>query len=122
MKLKDLAQALGCAPRGDGNVEVWGVAPIEEATPGTLTFLADRRLGRALGTTRASAIVLPPDAPEVPLPSLRAANPYATFVDAVERLHPAPPRAPVGIHQTAVVAASAVIDAGAVIGPHVVIG
>jgi UDP-3-O-[3-hydroxymyristoyl] glucosamine N-acyltransferase len=122
MKLEVLAQALRCELRGDGQVDVTGVAAIEDATPGTLTFLADRRLAHALATTRASAIVLAPDAPEVALPSLRAADPYATFVDAVERLRPAPPRPAAGIHPTAVVAASAVLGPGAIVGPHAVIG
>ena len=122
MKLKDLAQALGCALRGDGEVEIVGVAPIDDARPGTLTFLADRRLAHALATTGASAIVLALDTPEVAIPSLRASDPYATFVDAVEQLVPAAARPAAAIHPSAVVAASAVIGIGAIVGPHAVIG
>jgi UDP-3-O-[3-hydroxymyristoyl] glucosamine N-acyltransferase len=122
MKLGDLARALGCELRGDGEVEVRGVAPIEDAGPGMLTFLADRRLARALASTGAAAIVLAPDAPEVALPSLRAPQPYVTFVEAVRVLCPAPPRPAPGVHPSAVIAASATVGAGAVIGPHVVVG
>jgi UDP-3-O-[3-hydroxymyristoyl] glucosamine N-acyltransferase len=122
MKLKEIAQALGCELRGDGEVEIADVAAIEDAGPGTLTFLADRRLAGMLATTRASAVVLAPDAGEVRLPSLRSSHPYLAFVDAVELLRPAPPRSAPAVHPSAVIASSATIGAGAIIGPHVVVG
>ena len=120
MKLKEIAGALGCELRGDGEVEIVGVAALAEAAPGTLTFLADRRLAGTLAETRASAVVLPPEVPDGPLPSLRAPDPYLTFVRAVELLHP--PVGPVpGVHPSAVIARSAGIGPRATIGPHVVI-
>ncbi len=122
MKLAEIARALGCELRGDGEVEIAAVAPIEDATPGTLTFLADRRLAPKLATTRASAVLLPPAADDVPLPSLRAAHPYVAFVAALELLHPPRARPAAGVHPTAVVAASARLGPGASIGPHVAIG
>src|SRR5216117_2443990 len=76
MKLSEIARALGGELRGDGGVEIVEVAPIEDAPPGTLTFLADRRLAPRLAATRAAAVLLPPDAPEVALPSVRVAHPY----------------------------------------------
>src|SRR5690349_1228767 len=112
MKLRKLARTLGCELRGDGDVDISDVAPLEDAGPGTLTFLADRRLAAHLATTRAAAIVLPPDAPDTDIPSLRAREPYATFVAAVELFHPPPPRPAPGIHPTAVVAASATLGPG----------
>lgn len=122
MKLSDVARALGAEVRGEGGTEITGVAPIDDARPGALTFLADPRLASALATTRASAVVLPPDAPEVALPSLRARQPYVTFVAAVELFHPPAPRPAPGVHASAVVAPSARLGPGAWVGPHVVIG
>src|SRR5262245_20579830 len=116
MKLAEIARVLGCELRGDGEVEIAAVAPIDDAVPGTLTFLADRRLATRLATTRASAVLLPPGAADVALPSLRAAHPYVAFVAAVELLHPARPRPAPGIHPTAVVAASASLGPGASVG------
>jgi UDP-3-O-[3-hydroxymyristoyl] glucosamine N-acyltransferase len=121
MKLGELARTLGCELRGEAQVEITGVAPIEDAPPGTLTFLADRRLAANLATTRAAAIIVPPDAPDVPLPSLRAPHPYVAFVAAVELFHPVR-RPPPGIHPSAVIASSARLGVNASIGPHVVIG
>ena len=122
MKLSEIARALGGELRGDGGVEIVEVAPIEDASPGMLTFLADRRLAARLATTRAAAVLLPPDAPEVALPSVRVAHPYLAFVAAVELLHPPPPRPAPHVDPSAVIAASARLGPGAVVGPRVVIG
>src|SRR5439155_201081 len=65
---------------------------------------------------------LPPDAPEVALPSVRVAHPYLAFVAAVELLHPPPPRRAPCVDPRAVIAAGARLGPGAVVGPHVVIG
>jgi UDP-3-O-[3-hydroxymyristoyl] glucosamine N-acyltransferase len=122
MKLVEVARALGGELRGDGDVEVVDVAPIEDAPPGTLTFLADRRLAAKLASTRASAVLLPLDAADVPLPSLRVPQPYVAFVAAVELFHPSPPRPAPSVHPTAVIAPSATVGPGAWIGAHVVVG
>jgi UDP-3-O-[3-hydroxymyristoyl] glucosamine N-acyltransferase len=121
MKLSDIARALGSELCGDGQVEITEVAALDDAGPGALTFLADARQSAKLATTRASAVVLAPEAPPVPLPSLRAAHPHLAFVAAVELLHPPRPRVP-GIHPTAVIAATATLGPGASVGPHAVVG
>lgn len=121
MRLAEIARALGCELRGDGDVEITGVAPLDGATPGTLTFLGDRRLAHLLATTRASAVILPPEAADPPMPTLRAPHPYVAFVAAVELLHPARRGAP-GVHPTAVVAPTATIGPRASIGPWVTVG
>jgi UDP-3-O-[3-hydroxymyristoyl] glucosamine N-acyltransferase len=121
MKLREIAAALGCALGGDGEVEITGVAALEDATAGTLTFLADPRHAAKLGTTGAAAVVLATDAADVGIPSLRAPDPYVAFVRAVELLHPRRRPAP-GVHPSAVIAASARLGPGAAVGPHVVVG
>jgi len=121
MKLSEIARVLGCELRGEGDVEIVDVAGIEDAPPGTLTFVADRRHAAALATSRAAAVLLPPDAPDAPMPSLRSPEPYAAFVAAVELFHP-PSRPAPGVHPTAVVAPSATIGPEAAIGPYVVVG
>src|SRR5271169_886046 len=117
MKLADITQKLGCRLEGDPNLEISGVAGIDEAMSGELTFLVNRKYRPALATTKASAILLAPDAGTVPIAALRSANPYLDFARAIELFHPAPAYAP-GIHATAVIAKSANIAPGAHIGPH----
>lgn len=116
MKLSDLAERLGCQLEGDGAIEITGVAGIEEAPAGHLTFLANPRYRAAVKTTRASAILVSPDEPQPPLAALRSANPYLDFARALELFY-RPPTYPPAVHPTAVISASARIGAGAHIGP-----
>jgi UDP-3-O-[3-hydroxymyristoyl] glucosamine N-acyltransferase len=55
MKLGDIARILGCELEGDANLEITDVAGIDEAQPGHLTFLVNRKYRPALETTRAWA-------------------------------------------------------------------
>ena len=41
MKLSVLADRLGCRLEGDGSIEIRGVASLEQAGPGDVTFFAD---------------------------------------------------------------------------------
>jgi UDP-3-O-[3-hydroxymyristoyl] glucosamine N-acyltransferase len=121
MKLSEIASKLGCRMQAENDVEILGIAGIEEAGPGELTFVSNRRYIQHIKHTKASAIILGLDLPEVPIPSLRAANPYLAFAHALELFYE--PMAPEsGIHPSAIIAADARIGPGASIGPFVVIG
>jgi UDP-3-O-[3-hydroxymyristoyl] glucosamine N-acyltransferase len=123
MKLGELAARLGCKLQGDENAEVHGVAGIETAKAGEVTFLSNPRYSRELAKTLASAVFVDekvaiergPGLP--PLAALRSQNAYFDFARAIE-LFFAPAAYPPGIHPTAVVAKSAKIGEGAHIGPH----
>jgi UDP-3-O-[3-hydroxymyristoyl] glucosamine N-acyltransferase len=118
MKLAEIAAKLTCAVEGNANLEISGVAGIEEAQPGELTFLVNRKYLPALETTRASAILIAAKEPCPPrVAALRSANPYLDFARAIEMFHPAPHYAP-SVHPTAVIANSARIGVGAHIGPY----
>ena len=93
------------------------MAGIEEARPGELTFLVNRKYRAALDTTRASAIFVAKDAGPMRIAALRSANPYLDFARAIEIFHPAP-RFTMGIHPTAIVAETAKIAPGAHVGPY----
>jgi UDP-3-O-[3-hydroxymyristoyl] glucosamine N-acyltransferase len=124
MKLQELAERLECRLEGEPNAEIHGVAGIDQAGPGEVTFLANRRYAPNLSTTRASAVFVEdvvdvlrgPDAPA--LAKLRTGNPYLSFAKAIELFYEAPKYAP-GIHATAVIARTARIGAGAHVGPFV---
>jgi UDP-3-O-[3-hydroxymyristoyl] glucosamine N-acyltransferase len=122
MQLQDIATRLGCELQGDGAVEIHGVAPIESAEPGTLTFIANPRYRSYLHTTRASAIILARSEAPVEIPSLRTADPYLAFAGALEIFYAPPPPLSVGIHPTAVVADSAQLGRDVTLGPYAVIG
>lgn len=120
MILRELAARLGCALRGDGEVEVVRVAGIEDSGPGDLTFLANPRYARRLAATRASAIIVSPET-DTPLPSLLSANPYLAFARAVELLHPGDRPRP-GVHPLASVDPTAELGDGVHVGPLAVVG
>ena len=121
MRLGDLAAQLGCQLEGDGDIDVVGVAPIECAGPGELTFLANSKYAAELRGTRAAAVIAAPEVSDAPCPVLRTRNPYLAFARATGLLHPQP-RPAAGIHQTALVAGDAVLGPDVSIGPYVVIG
>src|SRR5205807_4334079 len=122
MKLAELAQKLRCRLEGPPDLEISGVAGMEHAEPGQLTFLANRKYFALLKTTRASAILIEEgvgterEASQPSLAALRSANPYLAFAQAIELFYQAPKYAP-GIHPTAVIAKTAKIGEGAHIGP-----
>jgi len=124
--LRELAASLGCAVRGDGDVEVRRVAGIDESGPGDLTFVANSRYLPRLATTRASAVILAPDV-QTPLPSLLSPEPYLAYARAAALLNP-PARPAPGVHPSAQVHPSAVlgqdvhVGALAVVGPRVRVG
>jgi UDP-3-O-[3-hydroxymyristoyl] glucosamine N-acyltransferase len=117
MNLGDLAKKLACQLEGDPLLEVNGVAGIEEAKPGDLTFLVNRKYRPSLETTQASAVLVARDAVPPRLAALRSANPYLDFARAIELFHPPPVYAP-SVHPTAIIAQSAEIGVGAHIGPY----
>jgi UDP-3-O-[3-hydroxymyristoyl] glucosamine N-acyltransferase len=119
MKLSEIASAVGARLQG-ADVEIAGVAGIEHAEPGQLTFVANPRYAGAAKTTQASAVIVAEDFPALPTPTLRSANPYLAFARALELFYH-PPRYAPGIHSTAVVHASARIGPAAHLGAYVVV-
>jgi len=121
MKLAQIASALNARlENGSPNIEITGVAGIEEAGSGQLTFVANPKYAAAARTTKASAVIVAENFPAIPAAMLRAQNPYLTFARALELFYQ-PPRYAPGVHPTAVIHASARIGDNAHIGPYVVI-
>jgi len=126
LKLRDLAERLGCRLEGDGELDIRRVAGIDEAGPGDLTFLANPKYARRLASTRASAVILgrPSDgeaAAPPPFAVLRSENPYLSFAKALALLNPPSPLRR-GVDPLASVAPDATLGPDVSIGPFVAIG
>jgi len=121
MKLAELAQRLGATLKGDPTVTITGVASIETAGPGDLTFVANPKYAALARSTKAAAILVEPDFAEIATPTLRITNPYLAFAHAIKLFYKPPVYAP-GIHPTAIIAPSAKLGANAHVGAYVVIG
>jgi UDP-3-O-[3-hydroxymyristoyl] glucosamine N-acyltransferase len=132
MLLSELATRIGCrleigrggTGRGAaqaGAVRIERVAGLEDARPGDVTFLANRKYARHVASTRASAVIADASLVSAPCPILRSAHPYVAFADAVRLLNP-PPAAVAGVHPLASVDPSATISDAASIAAFVSIG
>ena len=140
ISLAELAAQLDVPFRGDGSVRIEGVATLQNAVAGRLSFLANPRYRQYLGGTQAAAVVIAPQDEEYcPVPALIGSNPYAIYARAAALLYPPAP-AQRGVHAMAcvdrqaqvaedawigpmtVIEAGAVIEAGVQVGPGCIVG
>src|SRR3984893_19261335 len=119
--LSDLRARLGCRLVGEGARPITGVAGMEHATSGQLTFLANPKYAHKVKDTRAGAILVAELVPALSIPQLISVNPYLDFARSLALFYQ-PPRPNSGVHPTASVADSARIGENASIGAFAVIG
>lgn len=130
--LESLAREIGGTVKGDGSLKLRGVASLETAQEGDLTFLTNPKYASAAAATKASAILVEKEIPGVPKPFLLVANPYAALAKIIGLFHPnVRPQAGVqlgawvdpkaNVDPTASIAAGAYISAGAKVGARSVI-
>ena len=124
----DLAELVGArllAPRdGREGAPLHGVAPLQSARAGEISFLDNRRYAALLARTGAGAVIVAPAfADSVPdgASALVTPQPYVAWARIAALFHP-PVAAVPGIHRTALVEPDAVVDPSAEIGPFAVIG
>ena len=121
MKLSEIAERIHCRMVARQDPEIRRIAGIEDAGPGDLTFVANRKYIKHIKDTRASAIILSEEMPEVQIPSLRCSDPYLAFALALEIFHR--PTAPEpGVHPTAVIGPNVTIGPNPSIGAYAVVG
>ncbi|MEY4762562.1 MAG: hypothetical protein RLZZ200_2418 [Pseudomonadota bacterium] len=120
LSLGELADRFGCELKGEPSVLVNAVGTLSGGE-GVIGFVASTAYRDELRATKVAAVVVDPRlAADAPVPALVCRNPHATFARIAAVLHPLPVSAP-GVHPTAVVDASAVIDPTAHVGPYAVI-
>ena len=133
--LKQLAATSGGELIGDPSLQIRGAASLAEATPGEISFFANRKYIGQLRKTRASAVFVPPDFAEpINAAQIRVSNPTKAFEQVVVKFAPKPVAFTPGVHPSAIVDPTArlgkrvsvqphaVIEAGARIGDDTVIG
>ena len=121
-RLSEIAARLGGRVLGRSETRISQVATLETAQSAQISFLANSKYRAKLAGTRAGAVILgEADADATELPRIVSDNPYAYFAKVSVLLNPLPEARP-GIHPSAVIAASAKIDATASIAATAVIG
>lgn len=121
MKLSEVADRLACKLEGDGSIDIFGVATLEKAREGDLSFLTNSKYQSEAKRTSASALLVGNDYPRTSLPLLRHENPYLAFAKAVEIFF-TPIAVRPSIHPTAWIADTAVIGENVCVGPLSYIG
>jgi UDP-3-O-[3-hydroxymyristoyl] glucosamine N-acyltransferase len=119
LKVSELAKLLDGTWEGNDD-EIAGVAPLESAGPGQLSFVGNRKAALQAGSSAAACLLVAADFPALGT-VIRVADPRAAFARAMAVLHPSR-RPAAGIHPSAVVAARVEIGAGTSIGPGCSIG
>jgi len=137
--LGELARLVEGELEGDPGVPIRGLASLERAGDGDLSFVTARRHVRAAERSQASAFLVPPDVAIPGRPVIRVAQPYGAVAALLRVFHPEPILAP-GVHPTAcissmarvaldatvlafaVVGDASVVESRAVLHPHVVVG
>lgn len=100
--LKDLAKVIGATIEGNENVTINSFGPLESATEGCISFLANPKYTHYIYETKASAVLVrndfePEKAVEATL--LRVADPYATIAELMTHIQRMTVRMPEGIEQ-----------------------
>ena len=119
--LGQLAEFLGATLRGPTDKQITGLATLQEAGPDQVSFLANPQYRKFLATTHAAAVLLKPaDAEGYTADALLVPDPYLAYA-RISHLFDPKPKAAVGVHPTAVVAADAFVDPAASVGAYAVI-
>jgi UDP-3-O-[3-hydroxymyristoyl] glucosamine N-acyltransferase len=107
--LTELAEYLGGRVIGDGNARVHGLATLDDAGEGQITFLANPKYAPKVATTGATAVILPPRTDGHGRNVIEVANPYLAFAKLLSLFYVMPVKA-------------AGVMAGAFVGKDVVMG
>ena len=119
--LKELATLIGGQVTGDPLLEVTGIAGLEEAGEGEITFLAELKNLSRLEKTKAAAAIVPLSLPAFSKPGIRTRNPYLAYAK-IQAFFTHQPYRPKGIDPGAYLGQGARIGREVSIYPFVFIG
>lgn len=119
--LASLATLIDAEVQGDGNFVVNKIATLATATSTDLAFLANKKYRNQLAATQAGAVILAPSEAEYfSGHKLVTKDPYTAYALIAQALDTTPASAS-GVHDSAMIAADAVISQTASIGANTVI-
>ncbi len=119
--LRQLADITHSQIKGDEAITLLGVAPLQDASEGQISFVSNPKYKALLQDTKASAVVLSPELAENYSGNVLVNNdPYLTFAKLVT-LFNTTEKQPGYIHPSAVIADNVILGNDVNIAPHVVI-
>jgi UDP-3-O-[3-hydroxymyristoyl] glucosamine N-acyltransferase len=120
-RLKALAEWVGGTVVGDGEIEISGVAAIEEAQTGEITFIANPKYLPKLNEINASAIIVSKEVTQADKPLLCVTNPYLAFAQILTLFYHKPYQ-PKGIDSNTWISPTAKLGKDLTLYPFVYIG
>lgn len=121
LELKKIAELVGGEVVGNADVSITGVAGINEARKGDITFLSNPKYLAFLDETQASAVITSREVVSQTKPLIRTSNPSQAFTKVIAYFMPPSASKGAGIHPTAVIDKSVALGKEVSVGPHVVI-
>ena len=121
MKASELAKLLGGTLEGE-DAEIVACGGLEEARAGDLSFCKDPKHVKLVESTKASAVLLPPDWDKgAPCAVIRVADPNRACMAAAKMFAPAEPERKPGVHPTAIIGQDVKLGEGVHVGAYTVI-
>ncbi len=122
VQLKDLAEAVGGTLEGNGDLSIKRAAPLQSASEGDISFLANNKYRKFLDTTAASAVVVQKDLICGRSNLIRHEDPYYAFALILDILYPDELPDSIGIDPLARISESAELGSGCRVGAFSYIG
>lgn len=120
IKLKELAASVEGRLSGDGELEIRGVAALNDASEGSISFLAKAKDEALLSGSRASAFIVPQGVSVGGVNYIEVKDPALAFASIVEMFHPVP--APRGILPGATIESTSLLGKDVTVYPNAYIG
>lgn len=122
IRLAEIASWIGATIDGDDSTEITGLAKIEEAQSGSLSFIANPKYAKYIETSGASAVLVDRQFPASGKTLLRTDDPYFAFLQCARHFYQRAPQVATGVHPTAVIGEGTTLGKDVAIGAYVVIG
>jgi UDP-3-O-[3-hydroxymyristoyl] glucosamine N-acyltransferase len=130
--LGELAALLGGELKGPADLAIWGINSIDQASPGEITFITQRRFARLAEQSRAAAFIVSGEYAGLPRPLIIVDHPYLAYAKVAALFAPPVRRQPgisdlaclgrdVGLGQEISIAPLVFIGDGAHLGDRVTI-
>ncbi|MBN2012346.1 UDP-3-O-(3-hydroxymyristoyl)glucosamine N-acyltransferase [candidate division KSB1 bacterium] len=120
--IQEIAKLVNGQVDGGTATVITGIAKIEDAGPGELSFISNPKYAKFLDTTQASAVLVNKDFPATQKTVIRTENAYVAFLTVLRTFYPDNDSLHPGIHPSAVIEEYSLIDDDCAIGPFVYIG
>ncbi|MDR4508408.1 MAG: UDP-3-O-(3-hydroxymyristoyl)glucosamine N-acyltransferase [Candidatus Brocadiaceae bacterium] len=120
--LKQIESIIGGILYGEDDTVITGIASVENAKKGDITFIKDETLIPQALTSQASAVVVHRQIQELKKPQIVIENTFLNFIKLMEVIAGEFFKCPREKHSTAIISKNAILGKGVSAGAHVVIG